>query len=217
MKTVVPLLMLILVSGCGKQRESCKAYNRIDDDIARFMPPIGGTNHLQEKTSSLARKIRALPNYEERRARVNQWVDRMLSFDMRTLDFYNQGRNIRAVHDLVMTEVRETLGGDSPTATEDVWDFYLRMLKWLRDQADRLGSIDRPPSGMAENCVTNAVQAKVFRDWHNCYTLCAGTYKATARRFEKRELDALRKRGVPSSTCEALRRRLEEFVNGTGE
>lgn len=217
MKTVVTMLMLILVCGCGKQQESNKARDRIDDDIARFMPPIDGTNHLQEKASSLVRKIRALPNYEERRVRVNQWVDRLLSFDMRTLDFYSQGRNIRAVHDLVMSEVREALGDDSSSATVDVWDFYLRMLKWLRDQTDRLGSIDRSPNGMTGNCVTNAVQAKVFRDWSNCYTLCTGTYNATVRRLEKRELDALRKRGIPSSTCEDLRRRLVEFMKGNGE
>ncbi len=217
MKTVVAMLMLILVCGCGEQQESSKARDRIDDDIARFMPPIGGTNHLQEKASFLARKIRALPNYEERRARVRQWVDGMLSFDMRTLDFYSQGRNIRAVHDLVMSEVREALDDDSSSATVDVWDFYLRMLKWLRDQTDRLETIDRSPSGMTGNCVTNAVQAKVFRDWFNCYTLCSGTYKATVRRLEKRELNALRKKGIPSSTCEELRRRLVEFMEGNGE
>lgn len=217
MKTVVTMLMLIFVCGCGKQQESSKVRNRIDDDLARFMPPIGGTSHLQEKASSLARKIRSLPNYEERRARVRQWVDGMLSFDIRTLDFYSQGRNIRAVHDLVMFEIREALGDDSSSATMDAWDFYLRMLKWLRDQTDRLGSIDRPPSGMTGTCVTNAVQAKVFRDWHNCYTLCAGTYKATVRRLEKRELNALRKKGIPSSTCEELRRRLVEFIKGNGE
>ena len=214
---MVTMLMFILVSGCGKQQESCKAHNRIDDDIARFMPPIGGTSHLQEKSSSLAGEIRALPNYEERRARVSQWVDDMLSFDMRTLDFYSQGRNIRAVHDLVMFEVREALGDDSPTAAVDAWDFYLRMLKWLRDQTDRLGTFDRPPDGTTGNCVTNVVLAKVFRDWHNCYTLCTGTYKATVRWLEKRELDALRKRGIPHSTCEALKLRLEELVTSNGE
>ena len=158
-----------------------------------------------------------MPNYEERRARVSQWVDGMLSFDMRKLDFYSQGRNIRAVHDLVMFDVREALGDDTSSAAVDVWDFYLRMLKWLRDQIDRLETADRPPDGTAGNCVTNALQAKVFRDWFNCYSLCTGTYKATVRRLEKRELDALRGKGIPSSTCEELRRHLAEFMEGNGE
>lgn len=212
MKTVVTMLMLILVSGCGNPNESTNPRNRIDDDIARFMPPIGGTDHLQKKTLSLVKEISALPSYEERHVRVSQWVDGMLAFDMRTLDFYNQGRNIRAVHDLVMFEVREALGDDSSSATADVWGFYLQMLKWLRDQTDRLGTIDKPPSGMAENCVTNAVQAKAFRDWANCYSLCTGAYKATVRRLEKRELEALEKRGTPPSTCAALRLRLKEYM-----
>ena len=212
MKTLLTMLMLILVSGCGNHQESSNPRNRIDDAITRFMPPIGETGHLQKKKLSLAKEIRALPTYEERHVHVGQWVDGMLSFDMRTLDFYNQGRNIRAVHDLVMFEVREALGDDSSSATADMWGFYLQMLKWLRDQTDRLGTIDRPPSGMAGNCVTNAVQAKAFRDWANCYSLCTGTYRATVRRLEKRELEALERRGIPPSTCAALRLRLEEFM-----
>ena len=36
MKTVVTMLMLILVSGCGNPKESTNPRNRIDDDIARL-------------------------------------------------------------------------------------------------------------------------------------------------------------------------------------
>lgn len=217
MKTAVPMLMLILVSGCGNQQESANPRNRIEDAIATFMPPIGRTCPLQEKASSLAREIRSLPSYEERHVCVGQWVDDMLSFDMRTLDFYSQGRNIRAVHDLVMFEVREAIGDDSSAATADLWNFYLRMLKWLKDQTDRLRTTDRPSDGMVGNYVTNATQAKVFRDWTNCYNLCMGTYRTTVRRLEKRELDALMKKGVPQSTCEVFKLRVGELTKGNGE
>lgn len=212
MKTLLITLTLALLVGCEERQTVDASLSQIDDAIAKFMPPLDGHGRLRTKTSSLAREIRALPTYEERRARTRQWVDGMLSFDMRTLDFYSQGRNIIAVHDLVMFEVCEALGDDSPAATADAWDFYLRMLKWLRDQTRRLGTVDRPPDGMPGNSVTNAAQSMAFRDWTNSYSLCEGTYRATIRRLEKRELDVLRKRGIPLSTCETLKRRLEKSL-----
>lgn len=212
MKTLLLSLVLLLFGGCENRQDPDGSHRRLNDRIEMFMPPIGGSVPLQEKESAIISEIRALPSYEARRAYVGRWVDSMLSFDMRTLGYYDQGRNIRAVHDLILFKAPEVMGSDSPSASADVWDIYLKMMKWLYDQVDRLGMKDRPSSGMVGNCVTNVVQARAFKNWFNCYNLCTGTYKATIRRLGKQGLDSLRKRGVSPLTCEALKLRLEEFL-----
>lgn len=97
------------------------------------MPIVGGKANAKGRLSDLLGEIGALPDYASRLACVRLWVDHMLAYDMSALDSYWRGRNLRAVRDIILSDVRLALG-DAPTGMGDAWDIYLQLLAWLKAQ-----------------------------------------------------------------------------------
>ena len=215
MNKAIILSTVLVVCGCGSRSEGEAACRRIRDELSDLMPIVGGKANAKGRLSDLLGEIGALPDYASRLACVRLWVDHMLAYDMSALDSYWRGRNLRAVRDIILSDVRLALG-DAPTGMEDAWDIYLQLLAWLKAQMQWTLTTGRPPSGMDGNCVTNAAQARAFMDWTNSYNICVDTYASTLRRLQNQQLNVFRQEGLSARQRDVLLLKLKAALESHG-
>lgn len=215
MNKAIILSTVLVLCGCGSRSEGEAACRRIRAELSDLMPIVGGKANAKGRRADLLREIRTLPDYASRLACVRLWVDHMFAYDMSALDSYWRGRNLRAVRDIILSDVRLALG-DSPTGMEDAWDIYLQLLAWLKAQTQWTLKTGRPPSGMDGNCVTNATQARAFMDWTNSYNICVDTYASTLRRLQNQQLNVFRQEGLSAQQRDVLLLKLKAVLESHG-